>query len=130
MKRTTTIALVAGLFAAAGMATTASAAPDGPQRLRGLQDRVFLVEVAFAAAPETPLFQNCYTFDADGTWIDAFVPEIPFSWSAASTGARTDYEISLPDGTPFQTGEISPRGGTLSLTALAAFWMQKRVRLG
>lgn len=116
MKRTITIAVAAGLLGAVGLGTTAAAEPDGPQRLRGLQDRVFLVDVAFAETPDQPIFQNCYTFEADGGWIDAFVPEVSFEWSADSTGARTTYEITL-GGAPFQTGEISPQGGALSLVA-------------
>lgn len=116
MKRTVTIALAAGLLAAGGFAAPAQAAPDGPQLLRGLQDRVFLVEVASAVAPDEPIFQNCYTFEADAGWIDAFVPEVPFEWTADGTGARTTYEVTI-GGETFQTGEISPRGGQLSLTA-------------
>lgn len=101
----------AGLLVAAAASGPVQAEPDGPQRLRGLQDRVFLVEVAPAALPELTVLVNCYTFEADGTWIDPAAP-IAFTWEQTSVGASTDYVIRFEDGTVFQTGHVTPARGT------------------
>ncbi len=122
-----TAGVLAGLVLAAGASGAAQARPDGPQRLRGLEGRVFLVDVATAAAPETTVLVNCYTFGADGTWTDPVALDesgnmIPFTWEQTRVGASTGYIVSF-DGEPaddvvFQTGSIRPGpGGVLELTA-------------
>ena len=85
-----------------GMFGSAAADPDGSQRLRGLGDRVFLVEVEVITAedccglpPVGFTFENCYFFEADGTWIDPAFPRpsspVPGTWVQHSTGAKTTY---------------------------------------
>lgn len=119
--------LLAGLLLAAGSTGAAQARPDGPQRLRGLEGRQFLVEVAPAAAPDVIVLVNCYTFGADGTWTDPVALDengnvIAFEWEQTRIGASTDYVIRF-DGGPyddvvFQTGSVRPgRRGVLQLTA-------------
>lgn len=112
--------LAVGLLAATATVGVAHAAPDGPQRLRGLEGRVFLVDVKGVDDPNGPtIFSNCYTFEADGGWIDAVVPDIPFTWDQSSTGASTGYTVLDPTGAEFQTGHIGPArgGGVLQLRA-------------
>lgn len=104
--------VAAGLLVAAVATAPAQAEPPGPQQLRGLDDRVFLVEVAPAAVPELTVLVNCYTFRAGGSWIDEFVPEIAFTWEQTRVGAATEYLIRTQDGAVFQSGRITPAGGT------------------
>jgi len=117
-----TAGVLAGLLLAAGAAGTAHAQPDGPQRLRGLEGRQFLVAVASADGSGDIQFENCYTFGADGSWTDPFALPIQFTWEQSRVGASTDYVVRFDgdpaDGAVFQTGSIRPgRGGVLQLSA-------------
>lgn len=132
VKLTITIALIA-TFGGVGIVETVGATPDGSQRLRGLGDRVFFVEVYDLF--EGTSFDNCYFFLPDGTWIDPPFPA-PGTWSQNSNGAKTsyvagaialDFDIGAP-GNPFlvtlllnQQGTVTPAGGkgTLQLWAFS-----------
>ena len=81
MKLTRLLAPALGVAMIAASAGTATAAPDKPQRLRGMEDRSFAVEVTL---PDGSSFPNCYTFEADGTWIDPAAPE--GVWSQRGAG--------------------------------------------
>jgi hypothetical protein len=112
--------LALGLITLGATVGVAHADPAGPQRLRGLDGRIFLVDVKPIDDPLGPtIFSNCYTFGVDGGWIDAVVPTIPFVWEQTSTGASTDYTVFDPTGAEFQTGHIGPAngGGSLELRA-------------
>lgn len=111
-----------------GAMNTAVADPDESQRLRGLGDRVFLVNVDFYVDGELQFsFPNCYFFtsdvNADGNKI-WFEPAAQGSWKQNSTGASTSYFVTadLPDGlTLLQEGQVSPAGGSgiLQLEAIS-----------
>lgn len=116
MKRTTkmtTLCTAAALTASTG--SVVSATPTESQHLRGLGGRSFAVQVFLEDG--APLFPNCYTFEADGTWIDPLAPL--GTWEQDRTGADTTYSAVAP--TPFgdieQTGSVRPRGGLLQLRA-------------
>jgi hypothetical protein len=109
---------------ALGLIETVGADPDGSQRLRGLGGRTFFVEVYDVFADE--YFDNCYTFNADGTWIDPVFPEIG-NWVQHSVGAKTSYSAEAYEDDYFlgfplllvQEGDVTPaRGrGVLQLKA-------------
>ena len=115
--------LIAGVF---GIVEMVAAAPDGPQRLRGLGDRVFLVNVEVTADPLQIIgvgvtFPNCYIFNTDGTWIDPGFP-VPGAWEQDSVGTKTSYSASADAGEGFvitQEGLVTPAqgGGVLQITA-------------
>jgi len=115
--------LMAGL---AGIVETAMAAPDGSQRLRGLGDRVFLVNVEVVADPGgffPPgfVFPNCYFFNADGAWVDPGFP-VPGTWAQDSVGASTGYSATADAGGGLvlvQDGVVTPAEGrgVLQITA-------------
>jgi hypothetical protein len=125
---------VTGMIISFGIAGSASADPDGSQRNRGLGGRVFLVEVHDLFEDE--FFDNCYFFNADGTWNDPLFP-VMGGWSQDSVGAKTSYtaealaeDINLapPTAEPFivdllieQVGKVTPAEGkgTLQLTAFS-----------
>ncbi len=112
--RSTIPVVTAALLAATAL--PAAAAPDESQRLRGMGDRSFAVDVML---PDGTSFPNCYTFEADGTWLDGGVP-VPGTWSQDGVGARTTYSaaIQTPFGPIEQRGEVTPAGGgTLQLEA-------------
>lgn len=109
-----------------GAAVTAMADPDGPQRLRGLEDRVFLVDVDFFVGGQlVATFPNCYFFTSepgsgDGKiWLEAAQPEALGAWKQHSTGASTSYSVTadLPASlfgfptTLLQEGHVTPAGG-------------------
>ena len=75
-----------GIFGSVG---PVMATPDESQRLRGLEGRVFEVEVQNLTTGEPP-FQNCYFFREDGVWID---PPFPAEGTFVqhSNGASTTY---------------------------------------
>jgi len=134
-KANMTIAL--GLSAAIGIfgiVDTLEASPEGSQRLRGLGDRVFAVHVTELTGNVGPWeFDNCYFFEADGTWIDPgfLAPDfiIPGTWNQDSTGARTSYSASaeFPDlGYRLdQEGMVTPAdgAGTLQFEAYSTFFV-------
>lgn len=97
MRRTLGIGALAGLVASVAAGGTAGATPDGSQLLRGLGDRSFAVEVTVTESvdggfgyEEGTVFENCYSFGADGTFVDPLFPSAG-SWEQHSNGAKTSY---------------------------------------
>lgn len=105
------------------------AEPDESQRLRGLEGRVFLVDVeqvsGFPVEPEP--YENCYVFDADGYWYESGASPVAGGqsegfWTQDSIGASTPYLVeALGNGfLPVeQVGQVNPAlgGGVLQLVA-------------
>lgn len=133
MKNKTLLILFCGLIAGVlGIVETVAANPSGPQRLRGLDDRQFMVNVEvvssdFAGIPVGDTFTNCYVFEAGGVWID---PEFisPGTWEQHSVGAKTSYNASAEAfGLVFltQEGLVTPAmgGGVLQLTAISELFI-------
>ena len=125
MIRRTIITAIIGTIISFVIAGSAGADPDKSQRLRGLEGRVFAVNVRdLFAEPGSPgeFFDNCYTFYADGTWDDPLFPELG-SWYQDSVGAKTSYSgaafaADLDIGLPFlinvlleQRGMVTPAQG-------------------
>jgi hypothetical protein len=93
-----------------------------------LGGRAFAVQVE-ELSPPGPGFDNCYTFLADGTFVDPLFfgpPGVPGSWTQHSVGAATTYtataEFQIPGGplvTLVQEGTVTPAlgGGILQLEA-------------
>ena len=76
-----------------GASARAWGGPTESQRLRGLGGRVFAVHVD-ELSPPGPGFDNCYTFLADGTFVDPLFfgpPGVPGTWTQHSVGAATTY---------------------------------------
>ncbi len=108
-----------------GLVDKVDAAPDDSQRLRGLGDRVFLVEVEltydpfglfdlFFGVPVGTTFPNCYIFNADvdssgNNWFESAFPDTVGFWAQGSVGAKTDYEVYAGD--LMQWGQVTPAGG-------------------
>jgi hypothetical protein len=121
------IALITG-FGVIGLIETVGADPEGSQLLRGLGGRTFAVEVTNLTTGELP-FENCYTFNEDGSWDDPEFPPgnpVPGTWVQDSTGAKTTYTATaiFPLGGPYavlltQIGTVTPANGsgTLQLDA-------------
>ena len=117
------IGVIIGVF---GSVESVEAAPDGSQRLRGLGDRVFLVNVEVVADPGGFFppgfsFPNCYIFNADGSWVDPGFP-VPGTWEQDSVGAKTGYSATADAGgglVLLQNGVVTPAngGGVLQITA-------------
>jgi len=109
-----------------GIVGSVAAAPDGSQRLRGLGDRVFFVNVEVVADPNgffPPgyVFPNCYFFNADGSWVDPGFP-VPGTWEQDSVGTATGYSATADAGgglVLLQNGVVTPAngGGVLQITA-------------
>jgi len=132
MKNKTFITLVCGLIVGVfGFVEVVAAAPDGPQRLRGLDDRQFMVNVEVVSVNDPfgligdtvgDTFLNCYVFNAGGEWIDPGFP-VPGNWEQDSVGAKTGYSASAIafGGVVIitQEGLVTPGlgGGVLQLTA-------------
>ena len=129
------ITAITGMIVSFGIAGSASADPDGSQRNRGLGGRVFFVEVQDLFFPESggpEFFDNCYFFNADGTWNDPLFP-VMGDWNQDSVGAKTSYTAEalaedLELGPSFivdllieQVGKVTPAKGkgTLQLTAFS-----------
>ena len=131
MKKIFYLTILNTLIAAIGIVETVGATPDGSQRLRGLGDRVFFVEVEVVASvlddlPVGMVFPNCYFFEADGTWVDPAFPNpetpVPGTWMQHSKGAATTYTASADVGILlWQEGTITPAhgGGVLQLEAFS-----------
>lgn len=125
---------LAGVF---GLVETVAAIPDGPQRLRGLDGRQFLVNVEVVSDPFGIIgvgttFANCYVFEAGGVWIDPQfpgegAPPSPGLWEQESVGAKTGFNVSAEAFGGFfqltQEGLITPAmgGGVLQITANTDF---------
>ena len=116
-----------------GTVETLEATPEGSQRLRGLGDRVFAVHVTELTGNIGPLeFDNCYFFEANGTWIDpgfldpSFV--VPGTWGQDSNGAKTSYGASA-EFDIFrleQQGMVTPAhgAGTLQIEAYSTVFVE------
>ena len=135
MKNKLYLTIIGTLIAAIGIVGTVGAKPDGSQRLRGLGDRVFLVEVEVVASvlgddlPVGMVFPNCYFFEDDGTWIDPAFPNpetpVPGTWMQHSNGTKTTYTASAEVGIVlWQEGTVTPAkgGGVLQLKAFSTLW--------
>jgi hypothetical protein len=123
MKRMFVGFLVFGVIAAT--ATVAAAEPDDSQRLRGLGGRDFAVHVTGILEGNELAFDNCYTFESNGVWLDPLFAA-PGTWVQHSVGTATAYTGSasapvLPGITVHivQEGEVTPAqgGGVLQLIA-------------
>ena len=133
MKNKALMTMIGGLIVAVGffgIVETAEAEPDGSQRLRGLGDRVFFVNVEVLESglppevlPVGAMFPNCYFFVAGGTWNDPGFPVLG-TWMQHSNGAKTSYTASADAGEGFaivQEGWVTPAngGGILQLVAIS-----------
>ena len=119
------IVFTIGIFGAVG---PVMATPDEPQRLRGLEGRVFQVQVQNLTTGEPP-FQNCYYFLEDGTWIDPPFP-VPGTWVQHTNGAATTFTAeAFFEFLPFvsltlvQEGEVTPAQGSGVLQFEASTWV-------
>ena len=129
MKNKACLIVLIATLGAIGMVKNVAAAPDDSQRLRGLGGRTFAVEVENLT--DGGIFNNCYTFNKDQSWIDPMFldPEfiIPGTWEQDSTGAKTSYTASAwavleDEGIGIlltQVGTVTPAkgGGILQLDA-------------
>jgi hypothetical protein len=119
MIRKTLLTAFIGTIIILGIAGSAMATPDGSQRLRGMEGRVFFVSVEVVSSilgddlPVGTVFPNCYFFDADGVWFDPGFPALG-SWTQDSNGAKTSYTASANDGGGLQldqVGTVTPGHG-------------------
>ena len=97
-----------------GMIGTVSATPNDSQRLRGLAERVFLVDVDVVVDGATvQSFVNCYFFEPDGVWFETGGTPLG-DWVQHSNGASTTYSVVADAGTAgrlLQNGKVSPAKG-------------------
>ena len=134
LTKTTALSVIFGII---GIVNTVVADPNGSQRLRGLGDRVFAVEVTNLAPecidenpdndPDDCNFTNCYGFLADGGWDDPLFFQ-PGTWVQHSNGASTSYTGEASESEVFapyvigleQNGQVTPANGrgVLQLSAL------------
>lgn len=110
MRTSRLLALAISTAVIGGSAGAVHAEPSEPQRLRGMEGRSFVVDV-FVGVEK--LFGNCYTFDADGVWIDTAALPATGTWQQSGVGAATSYTASLatPLGPIEQRGTVTPAGG-------------------
>jgi hypothetical protein len=109
-----------------GLVETVGATPNESQRLRGLAERVFLVDVDVVidgAVIDELGFVNCYFFDPDGVWYETGGSPLG-TWVQHSNGASTTYSVIADTGDAgrlLQDGQVSPaRGkGVLQLEAVS-----------
>ena len=126
------IASALTLTAIALTTSTAQADPNDSQRLRGLGGRSFIVQVVVTASVVGPFpvgaeFENCYSFNADGTFADEkysllFGPVAAGNWAQDSNGAETAYSASVAGAGGallVQNGIVTPAhgSGVLQLSA-------------
>jgi len=133
------IGLLAGICLIGAMESL-QAKPDGSQRLRGLGDRVFAVHVNELTGNLGPWeFDNCYIFEADGTFLDPLFLDpsfiVPGTWEQHSNGAKTTYsataEFAELGYLLEQQGMVTPAhgSGTLQIEAYSAFFEEGQLFL-
>ena len=107
-----------------GLVGTVGATPNESQRLRGLAERVFLVDVDVVVdGMVVDEFVNCYFFQPNGVWFETGGTPLG-TWVQHSNGASTTYSVIADTGTVgrlLQDGQVSPaRGkGILQLEAVS-----------
>lgn len=135
--KTKALVLVTSLLLATsglvGLVESAGATPKESQRLRGMEGRVFFVQVLDVFNNVTD--PNCYFFNSEGVWDDPKFPVLG-NWSQNSVGAKTSYMADAfaegfnlgSEEAPFivdllleQSGNVTPAKGkgTLQLTAFS-----------
>lgn len=130
MKIRTCIKAFVGFIAGLGIVSSAGAEPARPDELNGLAGRTFAIEaeIVYSIDPESPVglvFENCYTFNEDGSWIDPlwFPGEvIPGVWVQHTELPKIQYTATVTASDPLlliQNGVVNPsRGkGNQKLTA-------------
>ena len=99
MFKKTLLAFAVAALTAVATGIPAAATPSESQHLRGMAERTFFVQVSAFGGPF--LFANCYTFNADGSWYDLvlqdFAPGALGTWTQATNGARTAYNVVVPE---------------------------------
>lgn len=130
MKIRTCIKAFVGFIAGLGIVSSAGAEPARPDELNGLAGRTFAIEaeIVYSIDPGSPVglvFENCYTFNEDGSWIDPlWFPGdvIPGVWVQHTELPKIKYTATVTASDPLlliQNGEVNPsRGkGNQKLTA-------------
>jgi hypothetical protein len=121
MFKKTFLAFAVAALTAAATGIPAAATPSESQHLRGMAERTFFVQVSDLDGPF--LFDNCYTFSADGTWYDlvlqGLAPGARGTWTQATNGASTAYNVVVPahvleDATPTDVGGDLVQNGTVT----------------
>ena len=119
MRTKTFLTAFISLILSLGLYATAGATPKDSQRLRGMADRVFYVQVEVTSTlipgdtgPEGTVFENCYFFNNGGVWIDPPFG-VPGMWVQNSNGAATTYTAFAIDGAlaVLQEGSVTPAKG-------------------
>ena len=116
------VALIAAI-STFGVIDSLQAAPEGSQRLRGMEGRAFLVEGFILDEDGNVVGENppggsyCYIFNSNSEWIDERFFG-PGTWEQHSVGASTPYSASAEfEVEPFvfvvlaQEGHVTPAGG-------------------
>jgi hypothetical protein len=125
MRIKTFLTIVMLTLVSVGFIGSVWAVPGGSQRLRGLADRIFVIEGEYLFSDETvgipPVgtkFDNCYYFN-DGNWVDPLFLEgfiVPGQWIQYSNGAKTSYTATAEVDVGFvislvQDGTVTPARG-------------------
>lgn len=137
MKINSGYAAAIGLILISAIASSAGADPGRSEPLGGLSGRVFAVEaeILFSLDPSSPVglvFENCYTFNEDGSWEDPLFPLGPFPgvWVQHTELPKILYTATVDDAFPglllIQNGTVHPsRGkGVQRLTAYTTVFDQ------
>lgn len=130
-----------GTIVCLGIAVSATATPDNSEPLNGLGGRVFAVEaeVLFTLDPgETgevgSTFENCYYFNADGSWVDPLFPSpdyvVPGVWVQHTELPKIIYTATVPIAAQglllIQNGTVNPSRGKAKqrLTAYTSVFIE------
>ncbi len=99
------VALVIALGLILGVVTTVDTAQAGSGK-NSLAGRAFAIEgewlasaEGFGLPPAGTVFENCYTFNEDGTWVDPLFPA-PAYWIQHTAGRKISY-TAIGDGSAF-----------------------------
>lgn len=140
MKKKMNVGIVVTLMAAIGtfgVIDSLQAAPDGSQRLRGMEGRAFLVEGFILDEDGNVVGENppggsyCYIFNPGGEWDDQRFP-VTGTWEQQSVGAATPYTATASFLFPFgfvelfQEGHVTPAKGkgVLQLEATTEIYLE------